>query len=69
MAKSKGENNVEEIETGKMKNRVYVKSKELIKPNNKREDKEKIGLHLLIINKDYNKDLILMFISCINSRI
>ena len=43
--------------------------KELIKPNNKREDKEKIGLHLLIINKDYNKDLILMFISCINSRI
>ena len=37
----KGKNNVEEIETGKMKNRVYVKSKELIKPNNKREDKEK----------------------------
>ena len=34
--KIKRENNVEEIETGKMKNRVYVKSKELIKPNNKR---------------------------------
>ena len=33
-------NNVEEIETGKMKNRVYVKSKELIKPNNKRDKRK-----------------------------
>ena len=43
MAKSKGKNNVEEIETGKMKNRVYVKSKELIKPNNKEKIKKKLG--------------------------